>query len=267
MINTNEIENYAGTGKLSGAELAVRMFEHTRELGVPFEYGTVSGITDEGVLKTVVCKAEQAVYTTRSVILATGTVPRRLGVPGEDRWAGNGISWCAVCDGAQYRDRNVVVIGGGNSAVEESLYLAEICAGVTLITMLDLTADHKACGHLRNRGNVDIHVHQEILDFTGTDRLTGVSFRSAGEDKTERHVACDGVFEYIGFRASSETFRDLGITDATGCIAVDSRMKTSRPGIFGAGDVTAKHLRQIVTSCADGAIAANSAASYIKSLQ
>lgn len=266
MINTNEVENYTGAGKLSGAELAIKMFEHTQELGVEFEYKTVTRITDEGALKTITCEEDDAVYKARSVILATGTVPRRLGVPGEDRWAGSGISWCAICDGAQYRGKEVVVIGGGNSAVEESLFLADICTKVTIVTMLDLTADPKACDRLRGLDNVDIHIFQEVLEFTGTDRLTGVTFRSSGDDKTERHVSCDGVFEYIGFQASSKAFEELGITDRTGCITVDSHMKTSVPGIFGAGDITAKHLRQIVTSCSDGAIAANAAASYVKSL-
>lgn len=267
MINTNEIENYTGAGKLSGAELSIKMFEHTQELGVEFDYKTVLRVADQGEFKLVSCEEDAAVYKARAVILATGTVPRRLGVPGEDRWAGAGISWCAICDGAQYRGKDVVVIGGGNSAVEESLYLADICNKVTVVTMLDLTADPKACTQLRQRDNVDIHIYQEVLEFTGTERLDGVRFRSAGEGAVERHVACDGVFEYIGFQATSQAFGDLGITDRSGCILVDSHMCTSVPGIFGAGDITAKHLRQIVTACSDGAVAANSAAAYIKSLE
>lgn len=266
IVNTNEIENYAGVGKLSGAELAIKMFEQTQELGVEFDYRTVLRITDEGALKTITCEEDDAVYKARSVILATGTVPRRLGVPGEDDWAFSGISWCAICDGAQYRGKEVVVIGGGNSAVEESLYLSDICTKVTVVTMLDLTADPKACDKLRARDNVTVHIYQEVLEFTGTDRLTGVRFKSTQEDGVERYVTCDGVFEYIGFQASSSAFAELGITDRTGCIAADPSMKTSVPGLFGAGDINTKYLRQIVTACADGAIAANSAASYVKSL-
>jgi len=265
IVNTNEVENYTGTGKLSGAELAISMFKHTRMLGVEFDYKTVLNVIDEGTLKTVICEEDGAVYKTRSVILATGTVPRRLGVPGEDKWAGSGISWCAICDGAQYRGKRVAVIGGGNSAVEEAQYLAGICAKVTIITMLDLTADPKACASLRSCANVDIHVYQEVLEFTGTDRLTGLVFRSM-QDGSERHAPCDGVFEYIGFQASSWPFKGLGITDKHGCIQVDSRMRTAVPGIFGAGDINAKHLRQIVTAVSDGATAANSAAAYVQSL-
>lgn len=264
MINTNEIENYTGCGKLSGAELAIKMFEHTQELGVEFDYRTVINVADEGRYKVVTCEEDNAVFKTRAVILATGTVPRRLGVPGEDRWAGSGISWCVICDGPQYRGKEVVVIGGGNSAVEESLFLSDICAKVTVVTMLDLTADPKACDQLRAKENVDIYIWQEVLEFTGEDRLTGVRFRGTKGDTTERHVTCDGVFEYIGFQASSKPFETLGITDKTGCIAVDNFMQTALPGVFGAGDITAKHLRQIVTSCGDGAVAANAAGNYVK---
>jgi len=267
MINTNEIENYTGAGKLSGAELAIKMFEHTQELGVEFDYKTVIDIKNGGPLKTITCEEDDTVYKARAVILATGTVPRRLGVPGEDDWAANGISWCAICDGAQYRDKEVVVIGGGNSAVEESIYLAGICTKLTIVTMFDLTADPKACDLLRKMPNVTIYPYQEGLEFTGTDRLTGVRFKSTKEDATERHVPCDGVFEYIGFSASSQAFANLGIVDRTGCIQADTRMTTSLPGIFGAGDITVKHLRQIVTACSDGAVAANSAAAYVESLK
>ena len=267
IINTNEIENYTGAGKLTGAELAIKMFEHTQELGVEFDYRTVIDLIDEGEWKIVVCEEDDAVYQAKAVILATGTVPRRLGVPGEDQWAGSGISWCAICDGAQYRDKEVVVIGGGNSAVEESIYLAGICTKLTIVTMFDLTADPKACDQLRKMPNVTIYPYQDVLEFTGEDRLTGVRFKSTKEDATERYVTCDGVFEYIGFQASSAAFARLGILDRTGCIEADARMRTKVPGIFGAGDITVKHLRQIVTACSDGAVAANSAASYVESLK
>jgi thioredoxin reductase (NADPH) len=267
IINTNEIENYTGAGKLTGAELAIKMFEHTQELGVEFDYRTVIDLIDEGEWKTVVCEEDDAVYRAKAVILATGTVPRRLGVPGEDQRAGSGISWCAICDGAQYRDKEVVVIGGGNSAVEESIYLAGICTKLTIVTMFDLTADPKACDQLRRMPNVTIYPYQEVLEFTGEDRLTGVRFKSTKEDATERYVTCDGVFEYIGFQASSAAFARLGILDRPGCIEADTRMRTKVPGIFGAGDITVKDLLQIVTACSDGAVAANSAAAYVESLK
>jgi thioredoxin reductase (NADPH) len=266
MINTNEIENYPGLGRVSGPDLAVKMFEHTQELGVEFDYKTVVDIRTEGDIKRVVCAEDGAEYTAPAIILCTGTKPRRLNVPGEDRFAGDGISWCAICDGPQYRNKRTAIIGGGNSAVEEALYLSDICAEVTLVTNLDLTAAPKACERLRSRRNVEIHVWQEVLAFEGEEYLTGVRFRGAGE-ATERRAPCDGVFEYIGFEACSGPFAALGIVDRSGCVVVDSHMRTAVPGIFAAGDITAKHLRQIVTSVADGAVAANSAATYLQEYQ
>ncbi|WP_136806746.1 NAD(P)/FAD-dependent oxidoreductase [Desulfosediminicola flagellatus] len=267
MVNTNEIENYTGTGKINGAELSMQMFEHTQELGVEFDYKTVRGIRDNGSTKSILCEEEDTVYETRTIILATGTVPRKLGVTGEENFSGSGISWCAICDGAQYRDKDVVVIGGGNSAVEESIYLAGITTSLTIITMFNLTADPKACDQLRSLPNVTVHPYQDILEFTGDGALDGVRFKSTKEDDTEQHVRCDGVFEYIGLEATSESFENLGITNKFGFIEVDDEMSTSIKGIYGAGDITHKKLRQIVTACSDGAIAANSAAKYVESLR
>lgn len=267
MINTNEIENYTGCGKINGAELSMQMFEHTQELGVEFDYKTVLEIIDNGATKTVVCEEEETRYETRTVILATGTIPRRLGIPGEDNFAGNGLSWCAICDGAQYRDKDVVVIGGGNSAVEESIYMAGIASSLTILTMFDLTADPKACDQLRAMDNVTIYPYQDVLEFTGEDKLSGVSFKSNKEDGLERHVICDGVFEYIGLMPTAEKFKNLGILNDFGFIKIDDEMQTPAKGVYAAGDITEKKLRQIVTACSDGAIAANSAAKYVESLK
>ncbi len=267
MINTNEIENYTGAGTINGAELSMKMFEHTQDLGVEFDYKTVVDITDNGETKTLTCEEEGTKIMTRTVIVATGTVPRRLGVPGEERFAGSGVSWCAICDGAQYRDKDVVVIGGGNSAVEESIYLAGIAHTLTVVTLFDLTADPKACDQLRAMENVTVYPYQDVLEFTGEEALDGVRFKSTGEDATERHIPCDGVFEYIGLQPTAGVFEKLGILDTFGCIIVDDEMKTSVQGIYGAGDITVKKLRQIVTACSDGAIAANSAAKYVERLK
>ena len=267
MINTNEIENYTGTGKINGAELSMKMFEHTQELGVAFDYKTIVDIQDNGLAKTLQCEEDDSSITARVVIIATGTIPRTLDVPGEDRFAGTGISWCAICDGAQYRNKNVVVIGGGNSAVEESIYLAGITNSLTIVTMFDLTADPKSCDQLKAMPNVKVYPYQEILEFTGDNKVDGVRFKSTQEDGEENHVSCDGVFEYIGLQPTTQAFAHLGILDEMGFIEVNQDMKTAVDGIYGAGDVTAKKLRQIVTACSDGAIAANSAAKYVESLK
>ena len=136
IINTNEIQNYTGVGTVNGAELAYQMFEHTQQFDtITFDYATVKEVKDNGAEKVVVCEEDGKEFTAKSVILATGTQPRCLGIPGEDKFRGNGVSWCAICDGAQYRDRDVVVIGGGNSAVEESIFLAGMVKSLTIVTM------------------------------------------------------------------------------------------------------------------------------------
>ena len=267
MVNTNEIENYTGSGTINGAELSMKMFEHTQELGADFDYKTVLKIEDRGDSKLVYCEEDEAVFEATTVILATGTVPRSLEVPGEDRFTGSGVSWCAICDGAQYRDKDVVVIGGGNSAVEESIFLAGIVNQLTIVTMFDLTADPKVCDKLRAMENVTIYPYQDVLEFTGEEKLSGIRFKSTKEDGTERHVTCDGIFEYIGLKPTAGFVADLGILDTFGCIQVDDEMQTGVKGIYGAGDITNKKLRQIVTACSDGAIAANSAAKYVDSLR
>ncbi len=265
MLNTNEIENYTGAGILNGAELAIQMYTHTQELGVEFDEKTVVAIEDNGATKTLVCLEDDTRLTAKSVIVATGCLPRTLNVPGEEKFTGNGISWCAICDGPQYKGKDVVVIGGGNSAVEESIYLASFANCVTIVTLFDLTADPVACDRLRALPNVTVHPYQDILEFTGDQTLEGVKFKST-QTGEEQYVPCDGVFEYIGFTPMTQLVKDLDLCDRMGNIEVDQGMQTKINGIFGAGDVVTKELRQIVTACADGAIAAQNALSYVKSL-
>ena len=266
IINTNEIQNYTGVGTINGAELAYQMFEHTQQFDtITFDYATVKEVVDNGKEKLVRCEEDDKEFTASSVILATGTRPRCLHVTGEDKLRGNGISWCAICDGAQYRDKDVVVIGGGNSAVEESIFLAGIVKSLTIVTMFDLTADPIACDKLRAMDKVSIYPYQDILEFVGDTRLEGVRFRSTktGEEKT---VSCDGVFEYIGLTPTTECFKDLGVLNQMGYVEVNDRMVSKVPGIFGAGDCVTKNLRQVITACADGAIAAQEASHYVKNL-
>lgn len=267
IINTNEIQNYPGVGTINGAELAYQMFEHTQQFeNITFDYGTVKEIRDDGAEKTVVCEEDDKTFTAKALILATGTRPRCLGIPGEDMFRGNGISWCAICDGAQYRDRDVVVIGGGNSAVEESIFLAGIVKSLTIVTMFDLTADPIACDKLRAMDNVTIYPYQDILEFVGDGKLEGVHFKSTktGEEKT---VACDGVFEYIGLTPTTEYLKDAGVLNQMGYIEVDEKMHTKVAGIYGAGDCVTKNLRQVITACADGAIAAQEASHYVQNAE
>lgn len=266
IINTNEIQNYTGMGTINGAELAMDMFNHTQELNVEFDYGTVNEIKEENGEKVVVCEEDNKTFTTKSVIIATGTRPRILGIESEQPYMGNGISWCAICDGAQYRGKDVVVIGGGNSAVEESIYLSGMVKSLTIVTMFDLTADPIACDKLRAMDNVTIYTYQNVEEFVGENgKLTGVRFKST-QTHEERIVNCDGVFEYIGLTPTTEFLKDTGLLNQFGYVEVNERMETKIPGIYGAGDCITKNLRQVITACADGAIAAQEASKYIKSL-
>lgn len=261
IVNTFEVQNYPGLGSIAGADLAIKMFEHTQELGVEFDYGTVNAITIEGCVKRLCCQEGHS-YVTKSVILATGTKPRMLGIPGELKFAGKSISWCAICDGPHYRNKKAIVIGGGNSAVEESIFLAGLAEEVILVTLLDLTADPVCCEKLRALPNVKIYEYHEIIEFLGDAKFAGLRARSTktGEEIT---VFAAGAFEYIGLEPTTEAFRDLGVLNRQGYLEVDECMASRAEGIFGAGDINAKNLRQVVTACNDGAIAAQAAAKYV----
>lgn len=264
IINTHEIQNYTGVGTINGAELAYKMFEHTQELQVTFDYGTVKHIQQEGPIKKIICE-EEKFFEAKSVILATGTIPRKLDVENEERFAGENISWCAICDGAYYRGKDVVVVGGGNSAVEEAIYLASLANSVKVVTLFDLTADPVSCDELRALPNVTVYAFHNVEGFTGADKLQGVRIKST-KTQEEIEIQCDGAFEYIGLKPSTEAFQNLDILDEQGYIKVNSRMETSVEGIYAAGDVVTKELRQVVTACSDGAIAAQVASKYIKTI-
>lgn len=263
IINTNEIQNYTGTGTVNGADLAYQMFEHTQELGIEMDYATVLEIAEADGYKVVRCKEDDKVFQTKTLIISTGTRPRTLDAPGEEKYKGKDISWCAICDGPKYKGKDVVVIGGGNSAVEEAIFLASFVNHLTVVTMFDLTADPIASEKLKSFDNVTIYTYQEILDFYGEERLKGVHFRST-QTGEEHSVDCDGVFEYVGQIPMTECLNSLNILDSYGYVKVNDRMETEHEGIFAAGDCIVKHLRQVITACADGAIAAQQAAHYLQ---
>lgn len=265
IINTKEIENYPGAGTIAGADLAIKMYEHCLELGVEFAFADVVAVNknDEHFSLST---ADGTSIETLSLLIATGSRPNRLHCPNEDLYAGHNLSWCAICDGAQYRDKSVIVIGGGNSAVEEACYLADIAKEVQLITMLNLTAHPVAITRLRNKKNVKIYEYYDIIAFNGKDEPFGLKARST-ETGEELRLEGDGAFEYIGLAPNSESFKNLNILNEYNYITADSSMQTACPGVFAAGDVIAKNIRQVVTACSDGAVAALSAANYVRSIK
>lgn len=264
LVNYSEIENYPGVKSFSSIELATDMIEHMSKLDIEVKYEQVTHLEDYGTHKTVT--TEYGTYETKAVIIATGNIPRRLGVENEEQLAYNGISWCAICDGPIYRDKDVVVIGGGNSAVEEGYYLSTFAKTVTVIQNLDkLTGEAKANEKLIHQPNVKVYYETLVDKFLKDDKgLTGVVAKDKEGNTFE--IQADGVFEYIGMIPVTDFVKHLGITTNYGYIKVNEKMETTVPGILSCGDVNDKQIRQVVTAAGDGAIAAQNALKYLESL-
>jgi thioredoxin reductase (NADPH) len=258
----NEIENYTGAKKVAGYELATMMIDHAYELGIEVIYDEVLSVELDG--NTKVLKTPSKTYKAKAVIVATGNVPRRLGVENEDALAMNGISWCAICDGPLYKDRKVIVIGGGNSAVEEAAYLATLATHVTVVQNLDdLTADLKAQDILRAMKNVEFRYGSVVKKFLMDEKgLTGaIITNKKGE---EEEILADGVFEYVGLIPVTTFVKNLGVTNKYGFIEANEKMETKVPGVYAAGDVIVKQIRQVITAAADGAIATQNLLRYLE---
>jgi len=239
------------------------MIDHAYQLDIEVIYDEVTKVEIDGQIKKVVTPS--ATYETKAVIIASGNVPRRLGVENEDALAMNGISWCAICDGPLYKGRKLVVVGGGNSAVEEAAYLATLATHVTVVQNLDdLTADPKAQDILRSMPNVDFRYGSVVSKFEmENNTLTGVTIQNKNGEKET--ISAEGVFEYVGLIPVTTFVKDLGITNDWGYVIANEKMETKVPGIYAAGDVTVKQIRQVITAASDGAIAAQNALKYIES--
>ena len=262
LVNYNEIENYTGFKKMAGYELATAMIDHAYDIGVEVIYEGVTKVEVKGNIKVVT--TPENTYETKAVIIATGNIPRRLGVENEDQLASNGISWCAICDGPLYKGQDIVVIGGGNSGVEEASYLTTLANHVTVVQDLDfLTADKKAQDILLKATNVEFRFGAKVTKFIkGDDGLEGVVIKK--KDGEEETLKATGAFEYVGMIPVTDMVKDLGITTDYGYILANDKMETKVPGIFGAGDVIVKHIRQVVTATNDGAIATQSVLKYLE---
>ncbi|MCL1990844.1 MAG: thioredoxin-disulfide reductase [Defluviitaleaceae bacterium] len=265
MVNTFEIENYTGFESITGPELSMKMFDHAKVAGAEYVYGDVQKIVPQADgMHLIECGMNQ--FMARSVIVATGTKHRKLEIPGEAELAGRGISWCAVCDGAFFKGQEVVVIGGGNSAIEEAIYLSGLVSKVYVIHRRDrLRADTV----LQNRAFADEKI--EIIwdsvptKFTVTEegKFQSVTLKHLISNE-ETDLVVSGAFIYIGNDPVTHMLDGLGITNDAGNVVADGHMATAVPGIFAAGDVLEKELRQVVTATSDGAIAAQSAHKYLE---
>ncbi|MEX2784402.1 thioredoxin-disulfide reductase [Streptococcus sp. H49] len=264
MNNTSDIENYPGFDLISGPELSMKMFEPLEKLGVDNLYGIVTAIEDQGKYKTV--KTADESYQTKTVVLATGAKHRHVGVAGEEEYSSRGVSYCAVCDGAFFRGQKLLVIGGGDSAVEEGLFLTRFAESVTIIHRRDELRAQKV---LQERAFADDKINfiwdSVVTEIKGdTNKVTSVDVKNVKTGQISNHDF-GGVFVYVGLDPVSDYVSDLGITDEAGWIITDEQMQTARPGIFAVGDVRQKDLRQITTAVGDGATAGIQAYQYIAS--
>jgi thioredoxin reductase (NADPH) len=266
MMTTWEVENYTGLGKVSGFEISEKMFNHTQELGVEYKYGDVVNVIDKGNTKEV-HTASGEVYIAKAVIIGSGTVPKSTKAPGESRLSGRGVSWCAICDGAFFKEKDIVVVGGGNSAIEEAVYLTKIVNKITVVNFVDsLQADAKAVDQLNATGKAEYFLGYEVVSFNGDNELETVTIKSRETGETT-DITVEGAFVFIGQVPETSFVKDLGITNDWGYIVTDASMATSVPGIYGIGDVIEKELRQIVTAASDGSIAAVAVTRYIETLK
>ena len=262
IINTELVENYPGfKDGVTGYELAQSLVNHCKSFDIEIlEYHPIESIVEishemEGKKYSFKCTGPKKIISTRAIIIATGAKPDRLNVKGETELLGKGISFCATCDGALYRDREVAVIGGGDTAVEEALFLTNLVKKVYLIHRRD---ELRACDMLQCRAKENKKIEfiwsSVVEEFMGDEKLEAIIIKNKNDGST-RKLEVGAVFEYVGWQPNSETIKDLVDTDDYGFIITDTTMKTSHEGIYAIGDVRVTPLKQVITAVSDGAIA------------
>lgn len=263
LIKTFEIQNYPSIKEMNGADLAFQMFDHSTYFGAEYLYGDIARIEDGEVKKVIA--VDGSVYTTKTILIATGTRERLLNIPNEKELTGKGVSYCAVCDGSFFKNQVVTVIGGGNSALEESLYLAQFASQINLVIRRDVfRAEPIIQAKIENEPKINIIKKHVPVEIVAVDGKVGAIVLEDVETKQQTTVETKAVFPYIGADPNTDFATDLGITNEHGYILVDEHMETSVKGIYAAGDCIDKVLRQVITACGDGAVAAQSAFHFIK---
>ena len=254
-----KIENYPGIPEMSGNEFADKLLDQVLSMGADVEMEKVTGIMDEGSRKLVF--ADNKKYEAAAVIIAVGVHHRQLGLPNENALVGNGVSYCAVCDGAFFKDKVVGVVGGGNSALQEAVLLSDLCEKVYVFQNLAfLTGEKKLVDILSNKSNVEFILEATVKELKGEEELSGVVLSTKNGDK---EVSLDGLFVAIGLEPKNSAFAEIAGLDANGYFDAGESCVTKTAGVFVAGDCRQKSIRQITTASADGAVAALAACRYI----
>jgi thioredoxin reductase (NADPH) len=260
---TYKIENYPGFPEgVSGLDLSQKMAEQVTRLGVPIIYGQALKLKNLKNEKRLL--VDSRTISAKAVILASGTLPSRLGIPGEKEFVGRGVSYCATCDGPFYQDKHIMVIGGGNAAVEEALFLTRYGSKVSIVHRRDeLRADRIVAERAKEHPKIYFFWHSVLEEIRGEQKVQAAVLQDLLSGK-KLNIPVEGIFIYVGTRPQSELVKGLVKTDKQGYILTDEKLSTSAAGIFAAGDIRVKTLRQVVTAAADGAIAANSAREYLE---
>lgn len=261
IVDTYEVDNYPGLPGITGLDLGEAMAGHAAKLGMKPQRETVRSIEAEQGIKVIRTKKNE--YRARAVIIACGATHRHLGIPGEEELSGMGVSYCATCDAAFFQDRTVVVVGGGNVAVEDAILLSRTCKKVYLVHRRDeLRAEKILQESFFACKNVEIIWDSIPLSIEGTDKVEALKIQNK-KTQEESFIETDGVFIAVGIVPGTEKFKDLVKLDEAGYIVAGEDGITSEPGIFAAGDIRTKNLRQVVTAVADGANAVASAQRYL----
>lgn len=264
IINTPDIENYPGFQHISGYDFATSLYEQADKLGMKLVYDRVNGISC--VDGDFVVQGNIEEYQAHSVILATGMKRRKLDIPGEDKFRGLGVSYCATCDGAFYRNRTVAVAGGGNSAFSEALYLSDFCKKVYLIHRRDsFRGERSTLEKIKQKENINIIEKATMLSVDGTDVVSSISYRN-NETGNIQKLPVDGLFVAVGSMPDTAYLEGLVSIDEKGFVVADETCRTSVSGVFVAGDCRTKAIRQLTTAAADGTVSALAACEYLKSL-
>ena len=262
IINTPDIANYPATMHISGYDFATKVYEQAQELGAEFVFEKAVGIKDNGDTKEVI--TDDNTYTAKAVIIATGSENRKLGVENEDKLVGRGISYCATCDGAFYRGKKVAVVGGGNTALEDALYLADLAETVYLIHRRDaFRGDESTVNALKERNNVKFIYNSNVTKLIAEKRLTAIEVTDKNTNEVTT-IELNGLFVAVGRIPENQNFAQLIKLDDSGYVSAGEDCITNVPGIYAAGDNRTKSVRQLVTAAADGAVAATEAVRFVQ---
>ena len=265
VIQTYEVDNYPGLPKMNGMELSNRFAEHAKELGIETKIGEVTDINPDGEIKEISLKSGETIQT-KTMILATGAVHRTLGVPGEKELAGMGVSYCATCDGAFFRNKTTAVVGGGDVALEDAIFLSRICKKVYLIHRRDELRGAKILqNQVKNNEKIEILWNSVVTKIDGVNKVESIQIETV-DSHVDKTISVDGIFIAVGTKPVSELLKGRLAMDEQGYIIAGEDGITNLPGIFAGGDGRTKNLRQVVTAVADGANCVQSVERYLQKI-